>query len=454
MDPPQGTLLGDAWRATPRSWKVLGALVLLGLAAWGVSGAVDGMRRARLRAEIREFLAALPPGLPEPAVAEADDAAPVFLEAFAAVDLVSTQRGFLGTAATPWTVPPPEVVKGLEANAEALRLMAAALAKPAFSPVGVPPPPPGSAPGTGWDLSYVAYVRALVALRGGDPAKAVQDALLAPRMARRIGPGRLPPWNFAPMFLLPGSLEVLEGAVADPRLDAPSAEAILRHLPTGGEARAASSADFEATNVRDFGKRLADLLAPDAEEKARARGWRPPTMAQRWRAKLGGNPSGYPLEEFPSTGEVRLLWEAALAHRAVVGLRGKEASARLAAIPWRQTPGIYVRDDAGQHAQNLRTEFVVEARLEVVRAAAALRLLEMRAGRPPTSLGDLVPGLLPSPGTDPYTGGPLRFEVLPDGWEVASAGPGAEWHCYASWKDTRPGIRWKRPAPVPQDGGK
>jgi len=449
MDPADEPVLRYLWRSIPRGWRIVGGLALLGLAAWGLSGPVDAWRRARLREEIRAYLAALPPVPPEPAVADDDNAAPLLLKAMVSVNLGSSRTDVYGLSLSGGKSLDAEVAPLIEKNAGAVRFLEAALAKPGFA-VG---PPPGAPLGFTdvWNLHLLLRARAVVAFRAGRVGEAVADALLSPRMARRIGFGRAPPWNGVAACGDSGVLEVLEAAVADQRLDEAAALSILRDLPSGEEARAAAVADFDATSIRDLGSRLVEFLAEDAELKARARGWRPPTVHERLLVAIGKRKLPPGVEPFPTVGQFREMWEPSVRHRASVGLRGPAAVRRFGPVPLDLSNDIYIVDRAAAFASALRTEMGIEARLEMIRAAAALRLFEMRNGRAPASLAELGPALLPAGTRDPYTEGPLVFRPDVDGWEVTSAGPGAEW---AAAFEKPPVIRWRRPAPVPQDGGK
>ena len=61
-------------------------------------------------------------------------------------------------------------------------------------------------------------------------------------------------------------------------------------------------------------------------------------------------------------------------------------------------------------------------KLEVLRAAAAIRAYQLETGAPPARLEELVPGLLPRVPRDPFGAGPLRYEVRGDTWSIESSG--------------------------------
>lgn len=343
-----------------------------------------------------------------------------------------------------------EVAALMEGSAEAVRLLEAALGKAAFAPG---PSPPGAMPPPvdSFDLLEVVRTRSVVQFRTGHVGEAVATALLAPRFARRVGSGRAPPWISIPAYGDAGVLEVLEAAVADPRLDGAGAEAILRDLPSGEEARAAAMATFDAMSIRFSGNRFMEYLGDDAEGKARADGWRPPTPHERLLLAIRKVPLPPGVEPWPTVGQFREMWKFSTDHRVLFGLRGEAAVRRFGPIPPNPSGASNTPDRDASFAWEVRTQMGIEARLEAIRAAAALRLFEMRNGRTPGSLEELVPALLPARIRDPYAEGPLRYQADGDGWEISTACPAGEW---ASAFINPPVIRWKRPAPLPQDGGR
>jgi hypothetical protein len=440
----QGTLLGDAWRAIPRGWKRFGILVLAGLAAWGLWSLWDGHRRARLREEIEAVLASLPPEVPDPAPEDEENAAVLYREAFASIVFAKLDQGYYAASSgKKWTTPPKEVETALAAHTETLRLLEEALDRPAFAPGPRDLFPSGARQGSCWDLAGLASTRALVAVRAGRVREGVHYALFDSRMARQQGPGRFYPWYGDAGLSSYASLQVLREAVVDPALDAAAAREVLARCMSGEEARAAGAAQFEAVCVRYAGKNLADWLGGAGEAQARARGWRPPSLHQRLLSKLGKGPT---VEPFPTTAVFRRQWDAILAARARVGLRGKEAAAALAG-PLVRSSREDPYDWENQYAADLRGRFVIEAWFDIVRIAAALRLFEAEKGRAPAALDELVPGYLPSLPQDPFTGAPFLYETLPDGWRVSSEGTPGAWGCHLPWNDVMEGLTWKRPPP-------
>lgn len=440
----QGTLLGDAWRAIPRGWKRFGILALAGIAAWGLWSLWDGHRRRVLRDEIEAVLAAMPPEVPDPAPEDEENAAVRYREAFASIVFVKLDQGYYAWGSgKKWTTPPKEVEVALAAHVETLRLLEEALDRPVFAPGPRDLFPTGGRQGSCWDLAGLAATRGMVAVRAGRIGEGVHFALFDSRMARQQGPGRIYPWYGDAGLSSYPSLQVLGEAVVDPGLDAAAAREILARCTSGEEARVKGVAQFEALGVGYQGKHLVDWLGGAGEAEARARGWKPPSLHDRLRAKLGKGPA---VEPFPTTGVFRRQWDAILAARARVGLRGREAAAALAGpLVRRSREDPY--DFESQYAEDLRGRFVIEAWFDTVRIAAALRLFEIEKGRAPASLDELVPGYLPALPRDPFTGEPFLYETRPDGWKVSSAGPSGEWGCHLPWNDVIAGLTWKRPPP-------
>ncbi len=452
MDPatetPQGTLVGDFWRFIPRGWKVAGALAILGFAAFQVWTAVDGARLARLGESIRETLDTLPPEPVDPEVADEDNAALVYRKAFRALDR-SIMYGWNNYAPNPrWKETPKEVTASLGKNAETLRLIRAALEKPAFAPDQAFGTAYNYRVGNLWELETLTMVRAFVDLREGRIGEAVAAALLPSRVARQVGPGRQAPWALNPEYWDQASLQDLFEAAAHPGFDEAAARAVLRDLPTAEEARSFYRESFERWILRGIGGRIMDHARAGGGRRGRGGGWSSLSLAQKLKAQFGVTRLPPGVEAMPSTGELERSWRAMAGHRAVIGLRGSEVSKALVADPVAEQAS-WNGDQAAQYRYGLRCEVLRESRLQAVRAAAALRLFEMRAGRAPAALGDLVPEYLPEIPRDPFADGPLLYEVRPDGWTVSSAGPGGPWPVYGSWTDSKATITWKRPAPAP-----
>jgi hypothetical protein len=443
---PRGTLIGDFWRFIPRGWKVAGALAVLGFAAFETWFILDAARRTRLRESIRERLAALPPEPADTEVADEDNAALVYRKAFRALDRSAAINWYYFQQNARWKTPPKEVTAALEKNGEALNLVRAALEKPGFATEQSPGTAYGYRVGNLWELITLSQVRAVVDLRGGRIGEAVAAALLPARMARQVGPGRDFPWNIVPEYTLQGPIQYLFEAVAHPGFDGDAARAVLRDLPSAGEECTSFVAAFERANLRRLGGSLVEFLGGTGGRRARAGGWAAPSLAQRLKAKIGTVRLPPGMDSLPSTGDIERAWAAAVAHRAIAGVRGGDAAKALVADMAVEVAG-WGRDPGTQYRYSLRSEFMLEARLETIRAAAALRLFELLKGRAPASLGELVPELLPAMPRDPFTDGPLRYETGPDGWTVSSAGPPGSWPTNFPWE--LPSITWKRPAPAP-----
>ena len=64
-----------------------------------------------------------------------------------------------------------------------------------------------------------------------------------------------------------------------------------------------------------------------------------------------------------------------------------------------------------------------EARKALLLADIAIHLHKQTKGRLPLTLTELVPGYLHSVPLDPFTGSPLIYELTPDGYSLAIAGP-------------------------------
>ena len=93
------------------------------------------------------------------------------------------------------------------------------------------------------------------------------------------------------------------------------------------------------------------------------------------------------------------------------------------------------------------------ARLDLLRAAAALRAFQIEKGRPASRVEDLVPDLLPSVPLDPWTGGPLAYEVQGDRWllRVPSGRDHVGLQTDGTWLETGADLSFRWPArPVPE----
>jgi hypothetical protein len=443
---PQGSLLGDVWRSTPLAWKAAGALALAGLAAWGLWTLWDGHRRKALAGRIQAVLATLPKPAPDPFVDDEENAAVLYREAFQSVVFAkSDQALYVAFSGKKWKDPPKEVEAAVEAHEETLRLFEEALARPVFVPVDVTRLFAQGRTGSCYELAQIAAMRGLVAARAGRPGEGVHFGLLLFSMARQQGPGRTHPWFFGLHWDIHGPRQVLDEAVVHPGLDEAGAREILNRAMSGDEARAFYAASFEALSVRMQGTSMADWLDGSGEAKARAQGWKPPSFKQRLLAGVGKRPGGY--SPFPSTGDFERQWDATMAARATLDARGRSAAEALVGSrpQWREGAPY---DWAAHNAASLRGEFTVEAWLDTLRTAAALRLFEIRRGRAPASLDELVPDFLAAVPRDPFTGGPLRYETRSDGWTVSSAGPPGLWECNVPWNDLNAGITWKRTTPA------
>jgi hypothetical protein len=71
-------------------------------------------------------------------------------------------------------------------------------------------------------------------------------------------------------------------------------------------------------------------------------------------------------------------------------------------------------------ARMFRLNLLLECRIAVVRAAAAVRAYQLEQGRPPSTLAEAAVEGLEGIVTDPFDGGPLLYEVHGTGWRVAS----------------------------------
>jgi hypothetical protein len=85
----------------------------------------------------------------------------------------------------------------------------------------------------------------------------------------------------------------------------------------------------------------------------------------------------------------------------------------LATVAYTMIPG---------YANICRQDAADRALTDVVRCAAALKVYELRTGRQPDALTDLVPDLLPEAPVDEFSGEPLRYETRGDGFIVYSVG--------------------------------
>lgn len=430
-------------REHPRWALFLATLVLAG-ALWGAREIRESRARSRLQGALQAWLDAHPP---EPALGRmvGENAADDLLAAMARVSPMGGAPTW-GALMTAETVGPNVEILVMQ-NSEVLSRFEKALTRPRFGPTDLPP---GSA--DIHDLVQLAGLRARVLEQKGDRVGAVRSWLLVHRLSRLVGYGRPHPfslhspevtWTAGPLLAL----------VERPGLEAEGLRAILDEALRPEESRRLQIAAWDQSILPSFAAHCLDVLRPGAEERARKRGWRPPTPAERIGAALGKGRIVGAVMDFPLPTELEEAWSAVLECRDRVPLRGRGAFAALA--PPGESPDNRDFPEALRWSfrNQIRSPFSEEGWLAVLRAAAAARLHEVERGALPARIEDLVPGILAEVPADPFSDGSVRWALGPDSAVIECTGIPED---NPGWGLPRPmgrGVRPKatlRPAAAPK----
>lgn len=407
-----GSFLRRLVRENPWWSAAVAGVLLLAGTWWGR----EALARARLRRNLEAWLAEHPAPPPPAPVAEGENAADLYFEALRLLGPGTSSNAMAGPA-TAATVP-PALVQVVEANGESLALVERAAALPRCVP------PAGQAPpGQFMDLSMLAFARGRVLAAAGDRAGAVRSFLLVHRMVRQTGRVESGDLWISPASAL-GTVGPLLDLLEEPGgLDRESLEAILRDALTPEEAREWRGRRFEDWRERAAAERFLDLLLPGAEDRARAKGWRPPTLAQRLQQAVG-MPLPRGVEPFPTAVAVEEWWEETLRSAGLRGVRGPGAFPLVRTTPSEYRAGRDAAEEVRRmDLREVRMAFCEETWFSLLRGAAAVRLFDAVEGRPPERLEELVPRFLAAVPEDTFTGGTLRWKPGEKEGVLESGGP-------------------------------
>jgi hypothetical protein len=438
---------------TARAWKRTGAglaAALLAVAGWVLwRNRREAAERAVLIAEIEAERAARKPrpAWPVPTEAESETADQYFL-AISKLHLDDYYGDFsTEMEKAPWSAVPEPVGEMLAANTEALSLVDAAAARAAcrFADAAL------QSKGGCMKLLSLLLARGHAALARGNPVAAAEDVRRLLRVGRDLAaapsPGGEDAWPW-PDFLLiraeehaSGLLSALASAPGLPPEAGPALAAAARD-PWESPAAFRRDIDWHEDNGDAI---LLRMLGPDAgawldRENAKIAELQEKT-AELQRLSSGGFPTGERslLEKFEDRARRALRPGIEIPKAADARAFRALQAPIVAALRRRDIQALAPGGDLDRSGKGLgmlspswfRHSLADGARIAVARAAAAVRAFQLREGRPPRALEEVVPSVLPEVPIDPFDGKPLLYEVDGDGWRVASRvwqdrfGPGA-----------------------------
>jgi hypothetical protein len=436
-----------AWRTAALAAGILAAA---GAGWWGWRAHGEAEDRAALLAEVRAHMAAGPSSRAFSADEPSDAAASKEYGAvFALFDPRVIDQGFSrGLAkADSWGEPPPEVSKVLDAHAELFRRLARVAEGAGRRSIETRLPLPYFH-GT---LGSLLYARGRAEIARGDAAGAVATARLVKAVVRDLSTAAAT--DFRSIFLANlerRALDLLKVLIRRPGVDA---EALAAALEVAKEPWAAAGLH---DRWNDYVETLVDgasveLLGPRAEKWMRDQSMGPPTLQESVTGLFRGSvPKSRGPERPPSAAALRRMRETEAAFFRAV--RSRDGSAFVLNGPLDRA--FFVDAGGGWQAYRLgagadpgRWEWTSETEIELLRSALALRLLEVRSGRPPAGLEEAVPTLLDGVPVDAWTGKPVVVELRPDGWTVTAGPPPLTRVLPDGTKETENPVRieWKRP---------
>ena len=419
-----------------KGWKRLvagvaaAAVAVAGVVLW--LGHRERVAKDALAAEIRaERAARVRPAPPAP-TAEETATAELYLVALSKVSMDHLESGESGLEdaldEAPWTATPQAVTEQLAKNAEALEFSDRALARGAcrFAEPLL----------RKWSSSHrlrrLLFARGHAALAGGSPVAAAEDVRKLVRCGRDLASWRLPAETWAvgvsaELGLLTaeqqasGLLAAVATAPALPPEAGPALIAAAREEWGSAEA-SRRSVDVHDDAVNEFDLRM---LAPDADawwEKLHADGAAVEALLAMKPASRSIIEEAEDLVrgalrsevEVPSAEGIR-QWRA-MREPVVAAVRRRDMDALRPGGPHEKTGPLF----GFLGPRWFRQSVVYEARIAVARTAAAIRAFQLREGRPPRTLDELSPSVLPDVLLDPFDGKPLIYEVEGDAWRVAS----------------------------------
>ena len=406
---------------TPSTLRRVGfGIAALVLAAWGLH-AWRTDEAARLLAEIAGVRAARTRATTPPPSDEERGTAEMYEKAAASMDQGLFTTGFFTEFRdVPWTEHRPSVAALVDGHAEALSLLEAAAARTTCR----------FADDRLLGSTSVYRIPTLLAARGqievqrGDFAACARTVSLLRSIGEDLGgiPWSAPSVRFD---ILTFAAELRAAGL----LSAIATSPVLR-IQEAGEALAAAAGPWGTAretqrNVDSFEEHLdfqcTWALGPDAEAWLEAMQGGPQSLEMKVKEMFRGPRRG----RLPTVGEVREVRAAAA--EAVAAARRGDVAAFAPLGPVDRSYGRW--PESGFSPEQLgalspswfRGRLRTEAILSVSRAAIAVRAFQLREGRPPASLRELVPGTISEVPLDPFDGKPLEYAADPgDGWTVGS----------------------------------
>jgi len=364
---------GAVLRAHPFG-AILAVLLVVGLLLVGtrvLRSRQEADARARMVAILEDWIASHPEA-PVPPVPGEEDAGPGLARALDAL--------VRGKAAT--TYDEYESLAWAESyaagNAESLRLLEEALARPRFAD-------PGNKGNGHWlsQLTLAAVARGRVLASKGDPAGAARSLLLVHRLARVVGSCREGRFAIRWSWEIDNATGPLLHLVEAPGLAEPDLLGILEQAVTPAELGRMEEEWWDRTLLRDARDYL-DILRPGGDARALQNGWiPPPTLLQRIQSARSSMPAPIPGGKglfVPTLEDVDLDWRALLAAREKVAVRGSAALAWPESEPKDDDPRTHECFRWGLRTDALRP-VALESRVALLRTAVAARLFEVRNGR-------------------------------------------------------------------------
>ena len=407
---------------TRRLWMTTGALVLLG---WGVLAWMGHLREAErgaLLAEIETARAARRwPGRPE-VTAEGRETAELYLAAADSVGPAPFPDAFhQAMEEEAWTVPSRTVVAVVEVNAMTLaHLDEAARKQPARFPVGSILAKPGV-----YRLPLLLFARGRLEIERGDLSAALDTAGVLKKMGTDLS--TVIPDGDQPRQPLLGVLaegkasDLLARLAVHPALDGATAGRALA-LAEGPWRTETYLAEGLLPAEDWFDRMCAWSLGPEAE--AWAEGRSASGIDEMWDRIVRERAPGRAVR-LPGVGELRAMRAVAAEVREAARRRDLALLAPGGLLD--ASFGRWKGEDLGLNELGcagpewVRGAFRWEANVAVARTALAVRSFQIRTGRAPDSLEELVPGTVRAVPLDPFDGKPLTYDIGPgDGWCVRS----------------------------------
>jgi len=297
--------------------------------------------------------------------------------------------------------------RALADNERALAIFARVARNRAFQ--SPPDPQPALAPTLGGvQLARLLAIRARSATEGGEPAAAVEDALLALRVGKRIGTDPHGGFRSGQLAMFVGNLalDAIADALPALELDAAATRALAREL----EAHRVDPAAWRAMLAANYRAERLELLTAARAPAVSDAGAAYATPSARRIA--GWLPNRYLIQPNNSLAALGAQVRDQQSRANEPCKAGEEQPAALQAADLLRPNAIGRRHlaaaQSGARFDVNRCEY--DTHVEMTRAALAVRAFERDRGAAPPSLAALVPGYLDSAPVDGFSGTTLRFD--------------------------------------------